>query len=116
MWFKKSKPKVKDNVAYDKLSLKVDRLSEKLSRIEEEAKQREHDSHIIDTLDTYEYDEAINNIDLNYMDDGSVEFIYHTKVDYYPPKITNTSIKVVLTKEEAYLIGEFLHEHNKGDI
>jgi hypothetical protein len=110
MWL--NKPEVKDNADYDKLKQEVAELSEKLSAIEKEAEKKEHDSHIVDTLDTYEYDEAINNIDLNYMDDGSVEFIYHTKVDYYPPKTTNTSIKVVLTKDEAYLIGEFLHEHN----
>ena len=113
MWFKK--PEAKDNADYNKLKQEVVKLSEKLSAIEKEAKQREHDSHIVDTLDTYEYDEAINNIDLNYMDDGSVEFMYHKRTgDIFSPCIFYDTTLIKLTKEEAYLIGEFLHEHNNG--
>ena len=109
MWFKK--PEAKDNADYNKLKQEVVKLSEKLSAIEKEAKQKEHDSHIIDSINTYDYLNWSNNyIELNFMDDESAEFIYHTKVDYYPPKTTNTSIRMVLTKEEAYLVGEFLHE------
>lgn len=44
---------------------------------------------------------------------GSVEFMYHKRTgDIFSPCIFYDTTLIKLTKEEAYLIGEFLHEHN----
>ena len=114
-WNKKEKEDsyTKDSVDYDNMQEELVELKDKVARMEREAKVKEHDSHIVDCLNTYEYATKRNhNVEVNKMDNGAVEIIYHT-VNYYAFCCDYTpDIKIELSKDEAYLIGEFLHECN----
>ena len=96
----------------ERIESEISRKVAELNRLIEKQKQKEHDSHIVDSLNTYNYRASNNYVKLNYMDDGSVEFRYCKEEPHYPSMATVTTILLELTKDEIYLIGEFLHEHN----
>ena len=87
----------------ERIESEISRKVAELTNIIEKQKQKEHDSHIIDSLSTRDYCSPYDYVKLNYMDDGVTEI---SLIHGYESFIFK------LSKNNTYLIGEFLHECN----